>query len=196
MIASEESTQPPPSGLVPHDGASGLAQCAMSATPESARALRHFARAVARRWRLHDDFHEALSVIVTELVSNVVLHSGSTWVALAIRVRGNTLTTEVRDGGRWKHRLTRRQEPLDADADCGQGLRLVGAYATRTVTRRLPAGSVVAAEIVMAPRAGPARCIGRQPTRGPGGATPPPGQFSASGPPRGVPSPAPDTWRR
>ncbi|MEJ8633626.1 MULTISPECIES: ATP-binding protein [Streptomyces] len=159
MIASEESSQFSSSGHGPYGGTSGLAQCAMSATPEAARTLRHFARAVARRWRLHDEFHEALSVIVTELVSNVVLHSGSTWVALAIKVRGNTLVTEVRDGGRWKHRHARRQEPLDAHADCGQGLRLVDAFATRTVTRRLPMGSVVAAEIVMPPHQGGPRPV-------------------------------------
>ncbi len=174
MIASEESSQRPSHGLVPHGGSSGLAQCAMSATPEAARALRHFARAVARRWRLHDDAHEALSVIVTELVSNVVLHSGSTWVALAIKVRGNTLTTEVRDGGRWKHRQARRQEPLDAHADCGQGLRLVDAFATRTVTRRLPMGSVVAAEILMPCRPVGIPGAGLRQQAGDGPAHPPP----------------------
>jgi anti-sigma regulatory factor (Ser/Thr protein kinase) len=149
VIASEESSHPPSSGLVPHGGISGLAQCAMSATPEAVRMLRHFARAAAHRWRLADDFHEALSVIVTELVSNVVLHSGSPWVAVAIKVRGNTLTTQVRDGGRGKHRPVRRQEPLDAHADCGHGLGLVESFATRITTRSLDAGSVVVAEIVM-----------------------------------------------
>lgn len=161
MIASEEFCRPPshsfgPRGVLsshspgPRGAVSGgLAQCAMAATPEAAHTLRHFARAVAHRWRLTEDFHEALSVIVTELVSNVVLHSGSPWVNVAITVRGNTLTTEVRDGGRWKHRPGRRQEPLDAHADCGHGLRLVNAFATSTTTRRLEVGSVVAAEIVM-----------------------------------------------
>ncbi|MGW4032046.1 ATP-binding protein [Streptomyces sp. NPDC004838] len=167
MIASEESRRPASPGSEPADEARGLAQCAMSATPESVRALRRFAGAVARRWRLHDVCHEALSVIVTELVGNVVLHSGSSWVTVAIKVRGNTLTAEVRDGGRWKHRLTRRREPLDAHAHCGRGLGLVDAYATRTVTRRLPVGSVVSAEIVMPPRSGPVTGIGRQPTTGP-----------------------------
>jgi anti-sigma regulatory factor (Ser/Thr protein kinase) len=150
-----QSHSPGPRGVVqshspgPRGGTSGLAQCAMAATPEAARTLRHFARAVAHRWRLDEDFHEALSVIVTELVSNVVLHSGSPWVAVAIRVRGNSLTTEVRDGGRWLHRPVRRQEPLDAHADCGHGLRLVDAFATSTTTRRMEVGSVVAAEIIM-----------------------------------------------
>jgi anti-sigma regulatory factor (Ser/Thr protein kinase) len=106
-------------------------------------------------------------VIVTELVSNVVLHSGSPWVAVAIKVTGNTLTTEVRDGGQWKHRPVRRQEPLDAHADCGHGLSIVDAYATRITTLRLEAGSVVAAEIVMpqlSQRTGGARGTGARPT--------------------------------
>jgi anti-sigma regulatory factor (Ser/Thr protein kinase) len=167
VIASEESSHSPSSGRVPHGGISGLAQCAMSATPEAARTLRHFARAVARRWRLEKDCHDALAVIVTELVSNVVLHSGSPWVAVAIKVTGNTLTTEVRDGGQWKHRPVRRQEPLDAHADCGHGLSIVDAYATRITTLRLEAGSVVAAEIVMpqlSQRPGGARGTGARPT--------------------------------
>ncbi|MEO3977452.1 ATP-binding protein [Streptomyces sp. CAU 1734] len=217
MIASEKSVQPPrpgtvPHGAVPHGTTAGLAQCAMPATPESTRALRHFARAVARRWRLRDECDEALSVIVTELVGNVVLHSGSSWVALAIKRHGDVLTAEVRDGGHWKHRAGPRREPLDAHAECGRGLRLVDAFASRTVTRREPVGSVVAAEFLLAPDApgpaagrpasaapparetGLAHGIGRQPA-GPGDhrRTVP---VSPPAPPRDVPSPAPGTWSR
>ncbi|MEU5400898.1 ATP-binding protein [Streptomyces sp. NPDC005963] len=198
MIASEETsgrTAPLSVGLAPNGGATGLAQCAMSATPESARALRHFARTVARRWRLHSDCDEALSVIVTELVSNVVLHSGSSWVALALKMQGDTLTTEVRDGGRWKHRIGRRQEPLDGGADCGRGLKLVDAFAIHTDTRRFPAGSVVAAEILVRPREEAARSIGRQPTRRGDAADlhGPAGSLSPAGSPSDVASPGPGT---
>ncbi|MFE0426141.1 ATP-binding protein [Streptomyces sp. NPDC058953] len=159
MIAPQEHLRAAPRRLVPapaaerrpveEPGPVRLAQCAMSATPESAPALRRFARTVAAHWRLGDECHEALSVIVTELVSNAVLHSGSSWVAVALRVRGNVLTTEVRDGGHWKHRSGRRREPLDAFAAHGRGLRLVNTFAARTLTRRLPAGTVVAAEIAL-----------------------------------------------
>ncbi|MEU0395827.1 ATP-binding protein [Streptomyces sp. NPDC006208] len=121
----------------------------MPASPEAARKLRRFARAVARRWRLAEHLDEALSVIVTELVTNVVMHSGSSWVSTVISVRGDALTVEVMDGGRWKHRVTRRKEPLDSDVVCGRGLRLVEAYAARTVARRLEAGSIVCAEITL-----------------------------------------------
>ncbi|MGW3405883.1 ATP-binding protein [Streptomyces zhihengii] len=121
----------------------------MPASPEAARRLRRFARAVARRWRLAEHLDEALSVIVTELVTNVVMHSGSPWVSAVISFRGDALTVEVMDGGCWKHRRDRRQEPLDADVPCGRGLRLVDAYAHSTVARRSETGSVVLAEIAL-----------------------------------------------
>ncbi|MFF8841353.1 ATP-binding protein [Streptomyces sp. NPDC015127] len=121
----------------------------MPTSPEAARALRRFARAVARRWRLAEHFDEALSLIVTELVTNVVMHSGSPWVSATISVRGEALLVEVTDAGCWKHRPNPRQEPLDADVPCGRGLRLVDAYATRTVAHRTETGSVVQAEIAL-----------------------------------------------
>jgi hypothetical protein len=45
--------------------------------------------------------------------------------------------------------VSRRQEPLDADVPCGRGLRLVDAYATRTMTHRMERGSAVLAEIAL-----------------------------------------------
>lgn len=149
MIAMERAPSPAFGRAGPTSALRSLAHCAMPATPEAARALRRFARAVARRWRLAEHFDEALSVIVTELVTNVVLHSGSPWVSTVISLRGDALTVEVMDGGCWKHRVTRRQEPLDADVPCGRGLRLVDAYATRTMTHRMELGSVVLAEIAL-----------------------------------------------
>ncbi|MFP1628843.1 ATP-binding protein [Streptomyces sp. 5K101] len=131
----------------------------MPSSPRAARALRRFVRAVARRWRLPDDVDEALSVIVTELVTNVVMHSGSPWVSTAISVRGDVLTVEVMDAGCWKHRHNPRQEPLDADVPCGRGLRLVDAYATRTVAHRTETGSVVRAEITLSGPRPPAGAV-------------------------------------
>ncbi|GGQ09493.1 ATP-binding protein [Streptomyces roseolilacinus] len=127
----------------------GLAACTMPASPEVVPVLRRFSRTVARGWQLPDRFDEALSVIVTELVTNVVLHSDSPWVSLAIDVRGSALTVEVMDGGSWKDRGAPRREPLDDQVACGRGLRLVDAYATRTVVRRVEAGTSVTAVIAL-----------------------------------------------
>lgn len=149
MIAIKRAVNRASERSGPTSALRSLAHCAMPASPQAAGALRHFARAVARRWRLADHFDEALSVIVTELVTNVVLHSGSPWVSTVISVRGNALTVEVMDGGCWKHRVTRRKEPLDANVRCGRGLRLVEYYATRIVTQRMEKGSVVLAEIAL-----------------------------------------------
>ncbi|MEV4330946.1 ATP-binding protein [Streptomyces sp. NPDC049597] len=132
----------------------------MPSSPRAAWALRRFVRAVARRWRLAEHVDEALSLIVTELVTNVVMHSGSPWVSTAISVRGEVLLVEVMDAGCWKQRPNPRQEPLDADVPCGRGLRLVDAYATRTVAHRTETGSMVRAEIALSggprPAAAPA----------------------------------------
>lgn len=151
MIAIERASDPARQRAGPASGLRGLAHCAMPASPEAARQLRRLARAVARRWRLSDHLDEALSVIVTELVTNVVMHSGSPWVSTVITVREDSVTVEVMDGGCWKDRLDRRQEPLDANVPCGRGLRLVDAYAHRTVAHRTDTGSVVLAEIPIRP---------------------------------------------
>lgn len=133
----------------PDQALRGLAACTMPASPEAVPALRRFSRAVVRRWHLADHAEEALAVIVTELVTNTVLHSGSRWVSLSVDVRGDTLTVEVLDGGSWKERTAPRREPLDDRATCGRGLRLVDAYATRTVVRRVEAGTAVTAVIAL-----------------------------------------------
>ncbi|MCP9956237.1 MULTISPECIES: ATP-binding protein [Streptomyces] len=138
-----------PQRVWPDQALRGLAACTMPASPEAVPALRRFSRAVARRWRLADHFDEALAVIVTELVTNAVLHSGSPWVSLSIDVRGGSLTVEVLDGGSWKERTAPRREPLDDRATCGRGLHLVEAYATRTVVRRVEPGTAVTAVLAL-----------------------------------------------
>lgn len=106
-----------------------LTLCAMPVTPESVPELRRFARRTAQAWRLPGAVEEALSVVVTELGTNVLLHSGSPYVVLLLRQDGVTVTAEVRDGGRWRPRRTRRRVSADANAACGRGLLMVEAYA-------------------------------------------------------------------
>lgn len=154
MIATERASDPARRRAGPASDLRGLAHCAMPASPEAARTFRRLARAVARRWRLAEHLDEALSVIVTELVTNAVMHSGSPWVSTVISVRGDAVTIEVMDGGCWKDRRDRRQEPLDANVPCGRGLTLVDAYAHRTVAHRYDHGSVVLAEIALCSASG------------------------------------------
>lgn len=123
------------------------ASCCVAATAEAAPALRAFARDMARKWSLGADTEDALTVIVTELVTNAVLHSGSPEVSLLLGLDSGTLTIVVRDSGHWKPRPSPRQEPLDEGVLCGRGLTLVSAYATRTRTQPSARGTCVVADL-------------------------------------------------
>lgn len=159
------TAQPCPATPFPHQGASTSgdgfppavtgemtrASCCLAATAEAAPTLRSFARGMARRWQLCGDTEDALTVIVTELVTNAVLHSGSPEVSLLLGIDGGTLSIEVRDSGHWRSRKAPRREPLDDDATCGRGLPLVAAYATRTRTHPTPHGTRVVADVSLPP---------------------------------------------
>ncbi|MBB1260956.1 ATP-binding protein [Streptomyces alkaliterrae] len=132
------------------------ASCCLAATREAAPAMRHFASGMARCWLLSERVQEAVSVIVTELVANAVLHSDSPEVSLFLTVSPDTLRVEVRDSGHWRPRQEPRVEPLDADVPCGRGLPLVEAYASRTATLPSPRGTRVVADIDLSPADGPA----------------------------------------
>ncbi|MGW4898474.1 ATP-binding protein [Kitasatospora sp. NPDC004240] len=143
----------------------GSAACAMRAAPASVPALRHFARAAARRWRLPQCVDEALELIVTELVTNVVRHSGSPDVAVLLATDGVEVVVEVRDHGRWRNRRSK----ADSEACCGRGLKLVEAYSDSCTMRATPAGTRVTAELLLpdpaapAPEAAPAPAVALAP---------------------------------
>ncbi|MCX5208429.1 ATP-binding protein [Kitasatospora sp. NBC_00240] len=138
-----QAVQPP--SFVASSSPSDPAVCAVAAVPQSVTALRSFARDVARRWLLPDEVEEALCLVVTELVTNVVLHSGSPEVTLVLGRGRAGVTAEVRDTGRWRARAGRRAVEADADALFGRGLQLVGAYATAWTRTTTAAGTRVIA---------------------------------------------------
>ncbi|WP_431681387.1 ATP-binding protein [Kitasatospora sp. KL5] len=121
----------------------------LPAVPESVPQLRRTARALVRSRRLSPDVAEALSVIVTELATNVVLHSGSPDVSVLFEVCDTALTVRVRDTGRWRERPTPRCEPADVDAAFGRGLDLVDAFAVDTTVLRTAGGTLVEAVIAL-----------------------------------------------
>ncbi len=154
MIRTEIPAPPvaPPRGPAP-PVAADLALCTVWAVPEAAARLRRFVRDVARRWALPEDAEEALTVIVTELGTNAVLHSGSPDLTLRLRRTGDVLVLEVEDRGEWLRRKTPRRDPLDGGGCCGRGLQLVSAYARHFRVRSTPGGTVARAELVIAPPA-------------------------------------------
>ncbi|WP_190138636.1 ATP-binding protein [Streptomyces longispororuber] len=144
------------------------------ATAAAAPALRRFATASARAWHLEAAACEVLALVVTELVTNVILHSGSPRVTLRLRLLPGLLRVEVHDTGRWHRRVTRRparhttgphsaapngtapDDAVDgvldgvAYAESGRGLALVRACASYTTVRPSRKGTTVLAELALA----------------------------------------------
>ncbi|CAL9383237.1 hypothetical protein SUDANB15_01094 [Streptomyces sp. enrichment culture] len=144
---------PPSRERLPGRGPSRTARFLMVvALPASARAvprLRRLARAVVRSHRLPDAAEEALTVIVSELGTNAVLHSGSPDLSVMFEIDGTSLTVGVRDRGRWRQRPAPRCESADMDAAFGRGLVLVDAYSVDTSVLRSAEGTVVRAVIAL-----------------------------------------------
>ncbi|AVZ77035.1 ATP-binding protein [Streptomyces lunaelactis] len=108
--------------------------------------LRRFARATARRWAVPEDPCDTLALVVSELVTNVVLHSGSPNVALLITFDGVALTVEVTDNGRWPE-SDARTPALAQRASFGRGLELVRACTSRCTVLPTIAGTRVTTRI-------------------------------------------------
>ncbi len=104
-----------------------LALCALPTEPRSVPATRRFVRAALLRWAVPPDAIDTLLVVLSELATNVVLHSGSTEMSVLVRFDGTALTVEVKDQGRWLVRHTPRRAAEDDDAAFGRGLALVAA---------------------------------------------------------------------
>ncbi|WP_254711529.1 ATP-binding protein [Streptomyces sp. TRM64462] len=122
------------------------AGCVMPATVEAVPLLRRFALDTAHRWGVGEQSGEGLAVIVTELVTNVVRHSGSLDVAVLLTTTGRSVTLHVQDTGRWRPRRPRLPGD-DTEACCGRGLRLVRAYAVDCRIVRSARGTRVTATL-------------------------------------------------
>lgn len=100
-----------------------FAQATLPAEPASAAAARRFVRATLLAWRL-PDFLDAATLLVSELVTNAILHAGSTSV-LSIGYDDGVLRVGVADSA--PGRVQQRSYP--SDAGTGRGLVLIDALA-------------------------------------------------------------------
>ncbi|MFF3285656.1 ATP-binding protein [Streptomyces sp. NPDC003023] len=121
----------------------------LPATPRSVPLARRLARAVTRARQVSEAAEEALTVVVTELATNAVLHSGSPNVTVMFEADDSSLTVVVRDRGHWRARPAPRCEGADMDAAFGRGLALVDAYSVDMSVRRSPQGTLVRAVIAL-----------------------------------------------
>lgn len=126
-----------------------LAVAVLPACPRAVPRLRRLTRAVVRSRRLPKAAEEALSVVVSELASNVVLHSGSPDLTVSFAADAYALTVGVRDRGRWRERPSPRREAADMDAEFGRGLALVDAYAVDRAVVCTAQGTLVRAVIAL-----------------------------------------------
>ncbi|WP_327181537.1 ATP-binding protein [Streptomyces sp. NBC_01334] len=133
-----------------------VAICAMPTLPASVPAMRHLAVKVASRWQL-GDIAESLELVVTELVTNAVKHSGASEVVMLLAHESETsLKVQVKDSGQW---LVSASDTSSASLPVdGWGLSLVSELCAHCEIRAGEHGTTVTATLV---RTEPAPEIGR-----------------------------------
>jgi serine phosphatase RsbU (regulator of sigma subunit)/anti-sigma regulatory factor (Ser/Thr protein kinase) len=106
------------------------------------REARDAVRTALHGWGVDEDTTQTVMLVVSELVTNAVLHTGSSAV-LRVRPSSTTVHVEVYDDDA---RPPRARDALD-DEDSGRGLRLIEALSRRWGVRTLDSGKVIWAEI-------------------------------------------------
>ncbi|MFE9858462.1 ATP-binding protein [Streptomyces sp. NPDC005780] len=134
----------PGSALIPRlmdlsPGTEALRYCfALPAQPESVAGARRLTRARLDRWRLDEDAHDAAVLIVSELVTNAVVHTASARVVCELRRLETRLRIAVQDQG---HQPGGPRLGAGADDEHGRGLLLVDAMCSAWGSRDAGNGS-------------------------------------------------------
>jgi anti-sigma regulatory factor (Ser/Thr protein kinase) len=91
------------------------------------RAARAFVAETLTAWDVQGDAVEATQLVVSELVTNAVLHSPeSATISLDLRLNDGAVRVLVTDGGLAEPK--RRAPPDSSTAESGRGVRLVEAF--------------------------------------------------------------------
>ncbi|WP_406090039.1 ATP-binding protein [Streptomyces sp. NBC_01013] len=134
----------PGSALIPRlmdlrPGTEALRYCfALPAQPESVAGARRLTRARLDQWRMDDDAYEAAVLIVSELVTNAVVHTASSRVVCELRCLDTVLHIAVQDQG---HQPGGPRLGTGADDEHGRGLLLVDAMCSAWGSRDAGNGS-------------------------------------------------------
>jgi anti-sigma regulatory factor (Ser/Thr protein kinase) len=110
-------------------------------------AVRCFVKSSLQAWR-QERFADDATLIVSELLTNAVLHAGAP-ITVAMAAEEGTLRVEVYDGDGHMPAVAASA----VDATNGRGLGLVGALSTTWGAERLAGGKVVWAELARRPPA-------------------------------------------
>jgi len=124
-------------------GTGRFVRLTLPAAPQAVRLARRATRDALAAWLL-GDLAETAVLLVSELVTNAVLHARDTGtVTLKLTSAGPWLRIEITDADpRWP-----RQRPLDPFAESGFGFVLVDALASKWGVRPTPPGKTVWAEL-------------------------------------------------
>lgn len=114
--------------------------------PTAARQARRFVTQVLRAWAVHEDVVETAELCVSELVTNAVIHSGTTSSVTLQADREYVLVLVQDHGGRG---AVRRPEELDPESVSGRGLTLVDALASAWSAEHSTDGTTVWFELAL-----------------------------------------------
>ncbi|WP_330241627.1 ATP-binding protein [Streptomyces sp. NBC_00525] len=134
----------PGSALIPRrvdlsPGAEALRYCfALPAHPESVATARRLTKTRLGEWRTDGDTREAAVLIVSELVTNAVVHTASARVLCELRRLDGRLRVSVQDQG---HQPGGPRLGRGADDEHGRGLLLVDSLAAAWGSRDAGDGS-------------------------------------------------------
>ena len=109
------------------------------------RQARAFIRDILREWRVEEETSDAAELCVSELVTNAVIHTGTS-AELTAQLDEEFLTVLVRDGGT-SGSVRTPQRPPDPMTISGRGLGLVDAVATAWAAEENADGTTVWFEI-------------------------------------------------
>jgi anti-sigma regulatory factor (Ser/Thr protein kinase) len=115
--------------------------------PSAARQARQFVSGVLREWSVDEDTVDNAELCVSELVTNAVIHSGTT-SSVTVQADPEYVLVLVQDrGGRG---AVRRPEELDPESVSGRGLTLVDALASAWSAEHSTDGTTVWFELALA----------------------------------------------
>ncbi|WP_052849979.1 ATP-binding protein [Streptomyces avicenniae] len=119
----------------------------LPAVPAAVATARRTTGERMRRWGVAGDARDTALLVMSELVTNAVLHSGGERVVCRVEARTELLFIEVADEGRGPGHG--RTDPVRPEDECGRGLILLDALASRwgVVAPDAAGGCTVWAEI-------------------------------------------------
>ncbi|MFE5208282.1 ATP-binding protein [Streptomyces sp. NPDC056600] len=117
----------------------------LPAHPSTPARARRLARVGLADWRISGDAYDTALLVISELVTNAVVHTGGQGVVCEVRPVPGALRITVRDQGCAAEEIQVR--PPDPEREHGRGLLLVDALCRAWGAQRHDAGMLVWAEV-------------------------------------------------